>query len=161
MELTVVGAKDRNLTKIFRLAANFFAAKLLSPRIARKIVLKITIRDNLGAGGYCNCIPSTNTPRMFVIDILRTKKKIHMFIALAHEMVHLKQLATGELKDKKLKAKYIRVWRGEIYEDDISYWDHPWEFEAYGLQDSLVAKFLLEHNQFKNLNQRRQDWFIA
>ena len=84
-----------------------------------------------------------------------------MFIALAHEMVHLKQLATGELKDKKLKAKYIRVWRGEIYEDDISYWDHPWEFEAYGLQDSLVAKFLLEHNQFKNLNQRRQDWFIA
>lgn len=160
MELTVVGAKDRNLTKIFKLAANFFAAKLLSPRIVKNIILKITIRDSLDAGGYCDCIPTTSPPRVFVIDILRTRKKIHMFTALAHEMVHLKQLATGELKDRKLKTKYIRVWRGEIYEDDISYWDHPWEFEAYGMQDSLVAKFLIEQNQFKNLNQRRQDWYV-
>jgi hypothetical protein len=64
------------------------------------------------------------------------------------------------MKGKIRKTKYITVWRGETYEDDVSYWDQPWEFEAYGLQESLVAKFLTEHNQFKNLRQRQEDWFV-
>jgi len=160
MELTILGAKDRKLTKALRLAANFFGKTLLPPRLLKRIELRITIRDSLDAGAYCDFIPTTNPPKHFIIEILRTRKKIDMFTALAHEMVHLKQYATGEMKDKKYKTKYVRVWKGEIYEDDVSYWDHPWEFEAYGLQDSLVAKFLIEHNQFKNLRQRHQDWFV-
>jgi hypothetical protein len=160
MELTVLGARDRKLTKTLKLAATFFAKKLLHSQLSRHITLRITIRDSLDAGAYCDFVPTSNPPRIFLIEILRTKRKIDMFTALAHEMVHLKQYATGEMKDKKCKTKYVRIWRGEIYEDDVSYWDHPWEFEAYGLQDSLVAKFLIEHNQFKNLRQSQKDWFV-
>jgi hypothetical protein len=82
-----------------------------------------------------------------------------MFKVLAHEMVHVKQHAKGEAKDKFKKDKYITVWFGEKYDDDTSYWDQPWEIEAYGLENSLVAKFLVEHDQFKNLRQKHADWF--
>jgi hypothetical protein len=160
MKLTVLGARNRNLTSMIKMAANSFADKLLSPQMIKHIELEVHIRDNLGAGAYCAIVDDTNPPRNFLIEIQRTRKKIHMFTALAHEMVHLKQWAKGEMKDKIKKTKYITVWRGETFEDDISYWDQPWEFEAYGLQESLVAKFLIEHDQFKNLRQRQEDWFV-
>jgi len=161
MLVSVLGAKDRNLTKLLKLATQSFADKLLSPQMIKNISLTVVIKNKMQAGGYCDYKEEgLPLPRSFVIEICRTKKKIHMFSVLAHEMVHLKQMATGEMKDKYIKTRYVTVWRGDNYEDDVSYWDQPWEMEAYGLENSLVAKFLIEHNQFKNLRQRQQDWFV-
>lgn len=161
MKVSVTGARDRELTSLLKLAAQSFADKLLSPQLSKNVSVKIQVKDKLGAGGYCDSIePDFGLPRDFTIEICRTKKKIHMFSVLAHEMVHLKQMAKGEMKDKYVKTKYITVWRGESYEDDISYWDQPWEIEAYGLENSLVAKFLIEHDQFKNLRQKQENWFV-
>ena len=161
MIVKVNGAKDRDLTQLLKLAASSFAEKLISPQLDKNITLNIYIRDKLDAGGYCDFEEEgLPLPRTFNIDIQRTRKKIHMFYVLAHEMVHLKQMAKGELKDRYKKTKDVTVWRGETYEDDISYWDQPWEIEAYGLENSLVAKFLIEHNQFKNLRQKQKDWFV-
>ena len=165
MDVTISGAKDRELTKILRLATYSFSKNLFSPRLASNLKLDIRIKDKLDAGGYCNYVGDSKPPRTFMIEIFRARKKIHMFSALAHEMVHVKQMAKGEIKDKKLKFKsdtykYVTVWRGKTYANDLLYWDHPWEIEAYGLQDSLVAKFLIEHDQFKNLRQKRANWFV-
>lgn len=164
MIVTVRGANDRDLTKLLKMAAESFAKKLLSPQLIRNISVKVVIKpqDKMGAGGYCEIAEDDDCvyPRNFVIEIARTRKKIHMFTVLAHEMVHLKQMATGEMKDRYIKHKYVTVWQGDRYEDDILYWDQPWEIEAYGLENGLVAKFLIEHNQFKNLRQKEQDWFV-
>lgn len=161
MIISVRGARNTELTKLLKLAAQSFADKLLSPQLEKNIQVTIKIHDRLEAGGFCDFeeegLPS---PRSFKIDICRTKKKIHMFSVLAHEMVHLKQMAKGEMKDKYVKSRYVTVWRGDWYEDDVSYWDQPWELEAYGLENSLVAKFLIEHNQFKNLRQKQENWFV-
>lgn len=164
MIVSIRGANDRQLTKLLKLAADSFADKLLSPQLAKNITLRVKIKDQnkMTAGGYCD-IDETDDgilPRNFVIEIARTKKKIHMFTVLAHEMVHLKQMAKGEMKDRYVKTRYVTVWQGDRYEDDVSYWDQPWEIEAYGLENSLVAKFLIEHNQFKNLRQKQEDWFV-
>lgn len=164
MIVSIRGANDRQLTKLLKLAADSFADKLLSPQLTKNITLRVKIKDQnkMTAGGYCD-IDETDDgilPRNFVIEIARTKKKIHMFTVLAHEMVHLKQMAKGEMKDRYVKTRYVTVWQGDRYEDDVSYWDQPWEIEAYGLENSLVAKFLIEHNQFKNLRQKQEDWFV-
>lgn len=161
MKISVVGAKDRELTKLFKLAAKSYAEKLLSPQLIKNISLKIHIKDKLPAGGYCD--PEDNwplAPRNFIIELDRAKKKIHMFTALAHEMVHLKQFAKSEMKDKLYKRKYVTMWRGQIYGEDVSYWDSPWEIEAYGLENSLVAKFLSEYDLFKTLKQKQETWFV-
>ena len=62
-------------------------------------------------------------------------------IALAHEMIHVKQYARGELKD------YLRVnkskWKGEIIDpQEVDYWDQPWEIEAHGREKELYYKFM-------------------
>jgi hypothetical protein len=164
MIVSVRGAKDRELTKLLKLAADSFANKLFSPQLLKNLILKIMVKPatNMVAGGYCNIADDDEGthPRIFDIEIAKTKKKIHMFTVLAHEMVHMKQFATGEMKDRYVKTQYVTVWRGDKYEDDVSYWDQPWEIEAYGLENSLVAKFLIEHNQFKNLRQKQEEWFV-
>ena len=164
MIVSVRGAKDRELTKLLKLAADSFANKLFSPQLLKNLVLKIMVKpaSNMVAGGYCNIADDDDgtLPRTFEIEIAKTKKKIHMFTVLAHEMVHMKQFATGEMKDRYVKTQYVTVWRGDKYEDDVSYWDQPWEIEAYGLENSLVAKFLIEHNQFKTLRQKQEEWFV-
>lgn len=47
---------------------------------------------------------------------------------LAHEMVHVKQYAKGQLQVKNLGVK----WCGKMYKysDNISYVNRPWEIEA-------------------------------
>jgi hypothetical protein len=161
MQVSVRGARDHTLTQLLKLAAKSFGKNLFSPRMLETITIKIRIHDTLDAGGYCDyeVDDETLTPRTFIIDILRTRRKINMFKVLAHEMVHAKQTAKGEMKDRIVKSKYVTLWFGEKYTEDVSYWDHPWELEAYGLEHSLVAKFLIEHDQFKNLRQKHEDWF--
>ena len=160
MNVSVRNAKDIMLVYLLKLAADSFAKNLMSPQLTKNLSIKIIVRDTLSAGGFCDYeIDPTGNPREFNIEILRTRKKINMFKVLAHEMVHVKQHAKGEAKDKIKKDKYITLWFGEKYDDDTSYWDQPWEIEAYGLENSLVAKFLVEHDQFKNLRQKHADWF--
>ena len=160
MIVSVRNARDRTLVYLLKLAAESFAKNLMSPQLSKNISIKIIVRDKLDAGGFCDYeIDRDGNPREFIIELLRTRKKINMFKVLAHEMVHVKQHAKGEAKDKFKKDKYITVWFGEKYDDDTSYWDQPWEIEAYGLENSLVAKFLVEHDQFKNLRQKHADWF--
>jgi hypothetical protein len=161
MKLSVRGAKDKQLTKLFKIAANHIADNLLSQKLKKNINVQIHIKDNLGAGGYCDFEEQwPYPPRDFTIELDRTKKRIHMFLALAHEFVHLKQYAKGEVKDKLYRRKYVKVWMGQVYDDDVSYWDQPWEIEAYGLENSLIAKFLKEHDLFDELKQKPEDWFV-
>lgn len=160
MKISVIGAKDRELTKLLKLATKSYSEKLISPQLSKNVSVKVVIKDKLNAGGYCDFEDSwPYPPRNFVIELHRAKKKIHLFTALAHEMVHLKQYAKSEMKDKLYKRKYVTLWRGQIYDEDVSYWDSPWEIEAYGLENSLVAKFLMEHDLFKQLKQKQENWF--
>jgi hypothetical protein len=74
------------------------------------------------------------------VDKTLTKKET--LLALAHEMVHLKQYAKGELKDIFRPAKMIK-WHGDRYlTDGVDYWEQPWEIEAYGREKGLYFKFL-------------------
>lgn len=160
MNVSVRNARDRTLVYLLKLAVQSFAKNLMSPQMLKNISVRVIIRDRLDAGGYCDYeIDREGNPREFTIEILRTRRKINMFKVLAHEMVHVKQHAKGEAKDRYVKSKYVTVWFGEKYDEDTSYWDQPWEMEAYGLENSLVAKFLVEHDQFKNLRQKQGDWF--
>lgn len=161
MYVTVRNAKDKTLVKLLKLAAHSYAGNLLSPQLSKNITVTITVKDNIDAGGYCDYeFSDTGNPREFRIDIIRTNRTINMFKILAHEMVHLKQLAKGEMKDRFIKSRCITSWFGVKYDEDYSYWDQPWEIEAYGLENSLVAKFLMEQDQFKNLKQKQADWFL-
>ena len=67
-------------------------------------------------------------------------KLIH---TLAHEMVHVRQIAKGQLSYKGKKI----FWKGQrVYPKRMSYYNHPWEIDAWRNEKSLASRvwFMLE-----------------
>ena len=68
-------------------------------------------------------------------------KLIH---TLAHEMVHVKQIAKGQLTYKGKKI----FWKGkQYYPKRMSYYDHPWEIDAWRNEKVLASRvwYMLEN----------------
>lgn len=57
-------------------------------------------------------------------------------LTLAHEMVHVKQLAKGKLKT----IKGISYWNGKRYNNKTKYLDQPWEIEAFSKQELIFRR---------------------
>lgn len=69
---------------------------------------------------------------------------------LFHELVHVKQYLTGEMKDLgqgKYKFKN-RVFKMPDEKDLEAYYNQPMEIEAYGRQDGLVVLFYKHWKEF-------------
>jgi len=60
-----------------------------------------------------------------------------LLAALAHEMVHAKQFATGLLAHKIVGGKEVALWRGKRY-DKVPYLRKPWEILAFQRQELMV-----------------------
>lgn len=150
MKLSVRNANDLELTKLIKLAVNFYAESLLEQNIIKDLQISISIQYNFKNGGVCLSIDN----RTFKIEIAHLRKTSSMLKTLAHEMAHVKQYAKKELYETSDKT----YWHGKII--DAKYWDQPWEIEAYGLEMSLFAKFLIKYNLFKQLKERRNAWYM-
>ena len=108
-----------------------------------------------GMNGFCDSYECGVKLREFEIGVRSTLSKRETLIILAHEMFHLKQFATGEMKD--MAGFKVSKWRGEkIYRDDIEYWDMPWEIEAHGREKGLYYMFLSEHPELKKYFKRKK-----
>jgi hypothetical protein len=80
---------------------------------------------------------SRNMPREFVIEVKQGQSEEEYFRTLAHEMIHVKQYATGELNEQ------MDLWMGEVCESDkIAYHKQPWEIEAHDLSEVLLYEYL-------------------
>ena len=64
---------------------------------------------------------------------------IYMATTLAHEMVHVRQLAKGQMKFAKNQA---RIWMGKRYSKNTHYLDQPWELDAFARQEIIVRRAL-------------------
>jgi len=68
---------------------------------------------------------------------------------LAHEMIHVKQIASGKLREKNGKT----YWQGKVVNrKKVSYWDQPWEINAWKGQSLLaneVHKLILQKRKKK------------
>lgn len=62
-----------------------------------------------------------------------------MLITLAHEMVHVKQRAKGQLKSRiNRKGEVVVSWMGRDY--NTNYFDSPWELEAFSRERIMANK---------------------
>lgn len=91
-------------------------------------------------------------PRDFVITMTGRFEILRSLMIVAHEMVHVKQYARKELGycGRSGRSK----WQGSLVnDDDISYWDLPWEIEAHGREKGLVYQWATERGLYK------EKWF--
>ena len=129
------GQLDKNLQVAALMAVNFFSKKLNIHRLRTNIHVKFHHNlyvDNSHSEGLCESVD----PRSFIIDIALYG---NWMSTLAHELVHVKQFARGELSDN------LQYWKGKDC-SDTDYWKQPWEKEARRLQKKLMNDYM---NQFE------------
>ena len=61
-------------------------------------------------------------------------------VTLAHEMVHVRQMAKGILKIKN----GVNYWCGKRYTKRTKYLDQPWEQDAFARQELVFRKAITE-----------------
>ena len=144
MLLETVGKPKKVPLALCKEAVRWYARKLLGDRLYDKVCITLEF-DNRDLGkeiyGFCDWNDNNAYARDFTITIDPNLGKRNTLLVLAHEMVHVKQYAKGELKD------YVKVprvkWRGKVYNDrKIDYWDMPWEIEAHGREKGLYYRFI-------------------
>lgn len=60
-----------------------------------------------------------------------------MATTLAHEMVHVRQLAKGIMR---FAHGDVRYWKGKKYTKKTKYLDMPWEIDAFSKQEILLRR---------------------
>lgn len=128
--------------------AKWFAGKYLSA-VEKQLKLRIHIvKYEEGCNiGECECSDDPPNPKRFLIVLAATEdmSKRDFIMALAHEMVHLKQYALNQMRD--VQDKKITIFHKKKYSFDMEYWDQPWEIEAYGMERGLLHRYA-EHAGF-------------
>jgi hypothetical protein len=72
-----------------------------------------------------------------VLVVLKPRRNlIELGVTLAHELVHVRQLAKGILKITPQGKK----WRGKFYSRRTPYLDQPWEQEAFARQEIIFRR---------------------
>lgn len=128
--------KNKSLIMFLKQAALFYADQLI-PKHKNKIQLNINA-CNIEADGCCSHLGDYE----FEIEINQDLSFEHKMITLAHEMVHLKQFTTKQLKSFFLGKDAIDIWNGDRY-TNTRYDKQPWEKEASQLEEELYHQFLL------------------
>lgn len=89
------------------------------------------------AAGPGNAGCTVPLPGIDSVVVSLTPAKLHdLGITLAHEMVHVKQLAKGTLRSEN----GVNYWRGKRYSSRVRYMNRPWELEAFARQEILFRR---------------------
>ena len=143
MLLHIRGSNKYN-RKLIEAATWWYAEKVMSKRLMSGLKIDINLRKNLidkeGCEGTATWEDENHRPKEFTIELDVTYSIRDALITLAHEMVHIKQWAKGEMYEY-LKSGLIRFHKTKFDADNINYWDYPWEVEAFGKQLGLFVRF--------------------
>jgi len=137
MYIEVKRCKDDVLAEKLLDAASFYGSALLSRQMRPYIEIEIKILKTLRDDGQCSCeeYNMRDRPRGFSIAIADRLSEEEKLLTLAHEMVHVKQFAVGELNDDQTR------WQKSKIAEDIPYLDLPWEVEARCLEYVLYDMY--------------------
>lgn len=153
MVISVKG-KNSKLTKSeARKIVNWMALRLMGKRLVRNINVDLSFAT-MDENGFCATYDAERNPREFEVIINRDLDLDGQISAIAHEMVHVKQMARNELvmgtvrasmSKKGISMVSVGKWMGKEYEiTDETYWELPWEIEAYGREVGLRYNYLKE-----------------
>ncbi len=77
----------------------------------------------------------------YIVVVKPTRKLKDMGLTLAHEMVHVRQMAKGILKPA---GNGVNIWAGKKYGKRTKYLDMPWEQDAFARTELLFRRAIEE-----------------
>lgn len=113
----------------------------MSSRLLEKLHIILKTEHDMIHEGLCEWLDNNHFPRRFKIVINGNMGRRKQLLALAHELVHVKQYALNELKDTVRGPTNVK-WKKEwVEESSVYHYDLPWEIEAYGRELGLYKRY--------------------
>jgi hypothetical protein len=146
MQIEISRKVDPNKIGLIHDAVNFYANMLIHGNTRKILSISIEEIDKRSAAkGFSGSIEWNDdwiNPRDFTIRITSSKPMVYILETIAHEMVHLRQFVTGDLKHRFRGGRKI-LWKNQIINTkDFSYDKLPWEQQAYYYQHILTREFI-------------------
>jgi hypothetical protein len=142
MHIQITNIDDPDREAVIRAAVLFYGKKLL-PTLYKKITVTINYNKDIPVEfeAETNWMDKNVFPKQVEMSLCKGVKNFRKILqTLAHEMVHVKQFAKGEIYDHKYRRTF--KWGKRHFNiDKEDYWDLPWEIEAYGRELGLYIKF--------------------
>ena len=132
-----------------RYAVKFMSEILMSKRLCESLDITIQFIDGMKdpadkrvVNADVEWLDDNVSPREFKIRLNnRIRSRRNQLVALAHELVHVKQYARNEIRDVFRGPTRIK-WKKEYVDDDTThYYDLPWEIEAHGREYGLYWRY--------------------
>ena len=135
----LVEATNPNVSKFLNSLMPSMVEQLGLSRSRRAVLIKVTdeIEENM-QGATLNI----DIADCYLVLIKKPKRLtkaslLEMGTTLAHEMVHVRQLAKGQMK---FLPNQNRIWMGKRYSNKTHYLDQPWELDAFARQEIVFRK---------------------
>ena len=130
----IIETKSKRTRAFFEHIVPRMIKELKLTRSRKTLMIKVTNQDLDAMDGA--------TAPLDIIDsyvvLIKPKNIKEMGITLAHEMVHVKQLAKGTLK----QVNGVSYWKGKRYRKNHKYLNLPWEIEAFSKQELLFRRVI-------------------
>ena len=135
----LVEATNPNISKFLNGLMPSMIEQLGLTRSRRAVLIKVTDEIEDGMHGATLNIEIADCYLVLIKQPKRVTKAslLDMGTTLAHEMVHVRQLAKGLMKFLPNQA---RIWMGKRYSKKTHYLDQPWELDAFARQEILFRK---------------------
>lgn len=130
----IVETRSKRIRVFFERIVPKMIKELKLTRSRKTLMIKITNQD-------LDTMDGATVP-LDIIDsyvvLIRPKNIKDMGITLAHEMIHVKQMAKGTLK----QINGVNYWNGRRYRKNHKYLNLPWEIEAFSKQELLFRRVI-------------------
>ena len=142
-------------SKLVTGATNFYLNKLLPYYLQKGLKIYINFLGIIPKeyDALVNVkIKRRKATKIFSIDIKHQLSLKRLLIALAHEIVHIKQFINKEHWHRIIEENGKKVWRDfwfGIDYTDTEYKNRPWEIEARSLGNALFKSFIKKHPELE------------
>lgn len=132
MEIKVEGSR-RNKKYVEALLPSMI--RQLGLERCRKALL-IRVFDECEGDSQGLTLDLTRHTGAYLVIVKPHRSLYHIGLTLAHEMVHVKQMAKGTFKQYGSK----NYWAGKLISKKTHYLDQPWEIEAFSRQELILRR---------------------
>ncbi len=146
ISITGGSAKLKDLAEsITRFSAELLLDKKLIEKLTIDIEFSRTLYKQDSMLAEIDFDDRMHKPREFTITVDSTVPQRRIMESIAHEMVHLKQYAVGEMCDTD-NSNVVQWKKRKVNLNKCEYWDRPWEVEAHGKELGLFIRWAEHHN---------------
>lgn len=134
--ILIKGGENAHIIK--ELVTQFMEHLNITENVHLTVNFTKNVPENMKGITFCLDSPTPGDYHHIVIWLDTSLSKIRRQIVLAHEMIHVKQYAKGELT---IINRERVVWKGKPYRAKTYNRSAPWELEAFRDDKELLEKY--------------------